>query len=47
MLLLEWDVGAAWTLRAALEGREVRSTAPSASYSKLVPTVGIAWTKGL
>lgn len=46
-LLLEWDVGTAWTLRAALEGREVRSNAPSASYSKLVPTVGIAWTKGL
>lgn len=46
-LLFEWDVGTTWTLRAALEGREVRSNAPSASYSKLVPTVGIGWTKGL
>jgi len=46
-LLFEWDLGTAWTLRAALEGREVRSSAPSASYSKLLPTLGIAWTKGL
>jgi hypothetical protein len=42
--LLEWNPSPRWTTRLALHGRRALSNVSGFEYSKLVPTVGLAYT---
>jgi tetratricopeptide (TPR) repeat protein len=42
--LAEWDPSLRWTVRVALHGRLALSNVPGFDYSKLVPTLGLAYT---
>ena len=42
--LVEWSPSPRWTTRLALHGRYALSNVPGFEYSKLVPTVGLAYT---
>lgn len=45
--VLERDLGDRWTLRASLVARKAFSNVPDFAYTRIVPTLGIAWTAGL
>ena len=42
--LVEWSPSPRWTTRIALHGRRALSNVAGFEYSKLVPTVGLAYT---
>ncbi|WP_242392588.1 hypothetical protein [Anaeromyxobacter oryzisoli] len=45
--LLEWDLAERWTLRLSATARKAFSNLPDFAYTKLAPTIGLAYTIGL
>jgi tetratricopeptide (TPR) repeat protein len=45
--LLERDLSERWTLRASLSARRALSNVADFEYTRLVPSIGLAWTIGL